>query len=281
MKNLLLILFVGVVAIGCGDTKSFNGKKVVLSANREAPAGWTTFEMYEDSTFQLTSSGFLGKDIYQGLYFFESGLTYLLYWDTISNFVGQHLHICGSSLLNDKGQLIGEITENNLSSIYGNHCYFDCSGISHETLIQLFYLERFIELPAMVVGDRGIPSKHMDATKEFSKQITVAEANILHEHPNSFIRALAFKKLWLEGDSTVYEKLVDSFTDSLIVYKHHGCLIEEFEISDYYLSIIGYGNPRFDTLSFFTKKQMSNIDSLAEVHNSIFGTSGSPHPYPF
>jgi len=111
-------------------------------------------------------------------------------------------------------------------------------------------------------------------TKHFKNLLSKEDALILYNHPNSFIKTLAFKKLWYSKDSSVYDKMVDSFTDSAIVYRAEGCELGAYKLANYYLESIGFETTRFDTSTTFNSTQKHIIDSLAEEYNYKYGSTG-------
>ena len=64
MKYLFGFLII-TLAFSCGKNSDVN-KNILLSANREAPMGWVSLKIYEDTTFQFISSGLREDVIYPG-----------------------------------------------------------------------------------------------------------------------------------------------------------------------------------------------------------------------
>jgi hypothetical protein len=160
--------------------------------------------------------------------------------------------------------MLTNLSINKLDSVYGNNSYFDCKGLDRVVASKLLLLERYDEIPSNASGYEGSPSKHMAAKIEFKKLISIEDALILYNHPSGFIKTLVFKKLGYSKDSSVFDKLVDSFTDSAVVYRAEGCELGAYKLADYYLEVIGYPN---ETSSRFNTIQNSIIDSLAENYN--------------
>jgi hypothetical protein len=275
MNRLLTYLIILIVNVYCSKTQNDN-RVVILHGDREAPLGWVTFEMYEDSTFEFTSSGLRDEDVYRGKFEIWDGLISLIYEDSISKYLGSYIHISGKSLIGEKGLFVTDISMNKLDSIYGDNSYFDCEGLNRDVAANLLLLEQHNEIPPNASGHSGTPSKHMEATKNFNKLLIKEDALILYYHPNSFIKTLAFKKLWYSRDSSVYEKLIESFTDSAIVYRAEGCELGAYNLADYYLEIIGFETTRFDTSTTLNSAQKHIIDSLAEEYNYKYDSKGIP-----
>jgi hypothetical protein len=278
MKNLLLILSPILILCSLGSDDAIDDRVVLLHGDREAPLGWVTFEMYEDSTFKFISAGLRDEDVYNGRFEIWDGLISLIYEDSVSKYLGNYIHISGNDLYGERGLMVTNLSINRLDSVYGNNSYFDCYGLDRTVAANLTLLERHNEIPSNASGYYGTPSKHMEATIEFKKLISIDDALILYNHPSGFIKTLAFKKLWYSKDSSVFDKLVVSFTDSAVVYRAEGCELGAYKLADYYLEVIGYPN---ETSSRFNTIQKSIIDSLAENYNLKYNRPPNRKGTPF
>jgi hypothetical protein len=60
-----------------------NKKKKILAADREAPIGWVILSIYEDSTFEYTSSGARNPTEYSGYVHIKNDTIFFNYKDSI------------------------------------------------------------------------------------------------------------------------------------------------------------------------------------------------------
>lgn len=139
----------------------------------------------------------------------------------------------------------------------------DTIGIRQEIADTLKLLETFDNIPAGVVGPKGQPSIHLKTTEWFEKNITDNEAEILLNHDNTFIKAIAFRKLWSINHSDIFKIIIESHNDTLTVYESAGCEGIEYRLFDYYLKTVGYPFRTKEGSNKLTKKQKEIIDSLA------------------
>ncbi|NQX98012.1 MAG: hypothetical protein HRT73_09050, partial [Flavobacteriales bacterium] len=235
--------------------------------SRESPSGFTHIELFGDSTFKLLFTGFINDNTYKGEYFIEDGLIYFSYIDTISDYVGNNVHIKNNELYSEKGQLVASLSVNLLDSVYGRDSYFKVDGLREQTIYALWGLESNSELPGSAVGIAGVPSEHLEKTKSFQQSINKEEALILYNHPNTFIKTVAFKKLWYSKEQTVFTKIVNSFQDSTIIYQASGCVGMDYKISEYFLNVIEYPNDFFWDTETLSSEEKMTIDSLAIFNN--------------
>ena len=118
----------------------------------------------------------------------------------------------------------------------------------------------------MIYGPRATELGTLSIGLKFKKLLSVEDALILYSHPNSFIKTLAFKKLWYSDDKSIGTKIIESFTDSIDVIQSGGCESSNSPLSEYYLEIIGYPNNTFETTERLSDSEKTTIDSLATIY---------------
>ena len=140
---------------------------------------------------------------------------------------------------------------------------FDSNGLRQEIIDTLLELERFDAVPGGVTGYRGEPSVHLETTDWFEKSITRKEAEILFKHENTFIKSIAFEKMWSGSYPKIFDVIIDSYSDTLMVYQEVGCEHIGYRLFDYYIMKAGYPFRTMEANKNLTTRQKEIIDSLA------------------
>ncbi|MFK8056259.1 MAG: hypothetical protein AB8F78_09100 [Saprospiraceae bacterium] len=132
-----------------------------------------------------------------------------------------------------------------------------------QTIDTLQVLEKYTNIPGAATGIPGTPSTHYETTRWFQKHINQEEANVLRLHPNTFIQALAIKRLYYSKDSHFFDHLIEAFHNPTEVEVSSGCITSRIPMFQHYLSTIHYPRLLETNHLEWTHDQLSLLDSLA------------------
>lgn len=83
-KTLLTVVFVLLLLTSCNNTINRTEKTPILKADREAPLGWVYLIIYQDSTFEFTTTGIRAdKDVFKGNVEIRNDSLFFEYSDSI------------------------------------------------------------------------------------------------------------------------------------------------------------------------------------------------------
>jgi hypothetical protein len=143
---------------------------------------------------------------------------------------------------------------------------FDTSQLRPNIVDTLRILEKHNAIPGTVVGPNGRPSKYLETTDWFQENINSSEAEVLFYHNNSFIKAMAFIKMCRDGNPNVFDIIINSYSDTTLVYEKSGCEVFPTIIFDYYLKTVRYPYILSIPNARFTQGQIVILDSMAQTH---------------